>query len=407
LAIVKNVHLGLIALQEGQTNGATTLRVVEVNPAAAQIIGMRSEELLGRALAECPKLPETGIENHCRQVIRSGKPKVLGEIRYGEEGARTGVYVVTVFPLPNSCVGVAFDNVTERKPVEAVLGWLASFPDRNPNPVIETNSEGIISYVNAAALKAFPDLQVAGAEHAALKGLPQVIAELSSIGKDYLEREVAVGALIYEQQISFIPEANRVRIYCLEITERKRADAALRASEKALGQLSSRLLQLQDEERRRMARELHDSTGQILTALTMKLGALRRSVGALDLKTSKALSESLALAEQCSREVRLFLTCYTHRCWMKRAWLLPWGGTWRVSRGEAESTSNWMSRSNSAGSRKSWKRPCFASCRKVSPIFTGTPRVGGRPFASFGMQPRSGWRSKTKAGEWMREPWRK
>ena len=306
LEIVKNLHLGLIALQEGHTNGATTFRVVEVNPAAAQILGMTSEDLVGRFLAECPKLPETGIENHCRQVIRSGKPRVLGEIRYGEEGARSGVYAVTVFPLLNSCICVAFENVTERKRAEEALGWLASFPDRNPNPVIEANSEGVISYVNAAALKRFPDLQLAGAEHATLKSLPQVIAELSSTGKDYLEREVAVGDLIYEQQISFIPEADRVRIYCLDITERKRADAALRASEKALRQLSSRLLQLQDEERRRMARELHDSTGQILTALTMKLGVLRRSVGALDIKTSKALSESLALAEQCSREVRTF-----------------------------------------------------------------------------------------------------
>jgi len=83
LEIVKNLHLGLIALQEGHTNGATTFRVVEVNPAAAQILGMTSEDLVGRFLAECPKLPETGIENHCRQVIRSGKPRVLGEIRYG------------------------------------------------------------------------------------------------------------------------------------------------------------------------------------------------------------------------------------------------------------------------------------------------------------------------------------
>jgi signal transduction histidine kinase len=203
-------------------------------------------------------------------------------------------------------VGVAFENVTERKRAEQVRGQLASFPELNPNPVIETNSEGVISYLNPAALKRFPDLQLAGAEHATLKGLPQVIAELSSTGKDCVVREVVVGVLIYEQQISFIPQADRVRIYCLDITERKRADAALRASEKALRQLSSRLLQLQDEERRRMARELHDSTGQILTALTMKLGVLRRSVGALDLRASGALSESLALAEQCSRQIRTF-----------------------------------------------------------------------------------------------------
>ncbi len=82
-----------------------------------------------------------------------------------------------------------------------------------------------------------------------------------------------------------------------DITERKRADAALR-------DLSGQLLRSQDEERRRLARELHDSTGQKLSALAMNLGALNQSAAALDPRAQRALAESLALTEDCLREMR-------------------------------------------------------------------------------------------------------
>lgn len=83
-----------------------------------------------------------------------------------------------------------------------------------------------------------------------------------------------------------------------DVTERKQAEESLR-------QLSARLFHLQDEERRRIARELHDSTAQLLAALTMNLGALSQStVDKLDDAAHKKISGSLCLAEQCAREVR-------------------------------------------------------------------------------------------------------
>src|ERR1700676_745839 len=60
-----------------------------------------------------------------------------------------------------------------------------------------------------------------------------------------------------------------VRGMAHDITERKRAQDMSR-------QLSTRLLQLQDEERRRIARELHESTAQDLAGLRMSLGQLKR-----------------------------------------------------------------------------------------------------------------------------------
>jgi signal transduction histidine kinase len=84
---------------------------------------------------------------------------------------------------------------------------------------------------------------------------------------------------------------------CRDITERVRA-------EEELQRLSGHLLRLQDEERRRIGRELHDSTGQDLVALATMLGQLRGSIPPGDRKSDRLLSKCKALAERCIREVR-------------------------------------------------------------------------------------------------------
>jgi PAS domain S-box-containing protein len=82
-----------------------------------------------------------------------------------------------------------------------------------------------------------------------------------------------------------------------DITDRKRAEEEIK-------RLSGRLLQLQDEERRKIARDLHDSTGQDLVALATTLGQLRASVPSTMRKARSLVSESQSLADHCIREVR-------------------------------------------------------------------------------------------------------
>jgi len=83
-----------------------------------------------------------------------------------------------------------------------------------------------------------------------------------------------------------------------DITDRMRAEEAVR-------QLSGHILRLQDEERRRIARDLHDSTAQLLTALSMNLSlAARRHSVAGDKQATKLIKESEELANQASDEVR-------------------------------------------------------------------------------------------------------
>jgi two-component system NarL family sensor kinase len=71
----------------------------------------------------------------------------------------------------------------------------------------------------------------------------------------------------------------------------------------ALQNLSQQLLKVQDEERRRVARELHDSTGQTLTALKMGLAVLEERLKQNQC-TSDVLLEIAALADQALQEIR-------------------------------------------------------------------------------------------------------
>jgi PAS domain S-box-containing protein len=89
----------------------------------------------------------------------------------------------------------------------------------------------------------------------------------------------------------------RVAGTCRDITERVRA-------EEEFQRLSGKLLRSQDEERRRIARDLHDSTGQDLVALAAMLGQLSGSIPPTERKKRRLLSECKTLADKCMREVR-------------------------------------------------------------------------------------------------------
>jgi PAS domain S-box-containing protein len=85
--------------------------------------------------------------------------------------------------------------------------------------------------------------------------------------------------------------------FAIDLTERKKAELDLI-------KLTARLFRLQDEERRRIARELHDTTAQNLSALMINLACLKQADSTSELRFDEVVEETIALSEQVLHEIR-------------------------------------------------------------------------------------------------------
>ncbi len=82
-----------------------------------------------------------------------------------------------------------------------------------------------------------------------------------------------------------------------EVVERQRAESSLR-------ELTGHLLRAQDDERRHMARELHDHAGQTLVALGLTLHELQNAAGEQNPKLASLALDAQQLSEELSKEIR-------------------------------------------------------------------------------------------------------
>ncbi len=126
-----------------------------------------------------------------------------------------------------SMVGLVRD-ITERKQAEAEMERLATFPRLNPNPIVETDLAGNIQYLNPAALRLFPDIRERGLAHPWLSDWEALVRACREGGTECGVREVTVDGRWYLQSINYVRQVERIRIYGLDITERRAAEMELK-----------------------------------------------------------------------------------------------------------------------------------------------------------------------------------
>jgi PAS domain S-box-containing protein len=115
----------------------------------------------------------------------------------------------------------------ERNKIEKRALYLASFPELNPQPIIEVTVDGSISYLNPSAKKFFPDLEIKGSFHHLIEGYEDIFQELKKGIKPYV-RDVVYGDNHYEENISYVPDKNVIRIYIRDITRKKIMEESLK-----------------------------------------------------------------------------------------------------------------------------------------------------------------------------------
>ncbi len=114
-----------------------------------------------------------------------------------------------------------------------------------------------------------------------------------------------------EASISQAVEGSRrfFTVILRDVTLRRQAEEALKRSEQELRELSARVLEAREEEKTRIARELHDELGQLLTALKMDLAWLRERLTGTDLlakaqEMGAMLDQTVAATRRISADLR-------------------------------------------------------------------------------------------------------
>lgn len=109
--------------------------------------------------------------------------------------------------------------INEQKTQEQKLIRLASFPTTSPNAVLETNLKGVITYMNPATKKHFPDIFIGLSNHPILEGLPEIIRSLERENKDFLKRKIKISDKTYKETIAYNHEVSMVIIFVDDISE--------------------------------------------------------------------------------------------------------------------------------------------------------------------------------------------
>lgn len=277
-------------------------RILFTNPAATPIFRWDASEMIGQPLTIL--LPEFGVAERLSRGELTGRRKdgteftaevSLGAVAGGDQKTFTGFV----------------RDITERKRVEERLREYEKLVEGSQDMIAVVDRQHRYLIANRAFLsyRGMNRQQVVG--HTISEVLDKdVLQTVKTQLKECFHGKVVKYELRYKYPrlgfrnllLSYFPieGSNGIdRVACIleDITERKEAEAVLRT-------LSGRLLRMEDEERRRLARELHDSTAQLLAALSMNLAVVNESAEVLMPRTQGALAESVTLADQCLREIR-------------------------------------------------------------------------------------------------------
>jgi PAS domain S-box-containing protein len=329
-SLVDNLHVGIVSCD---ADG----RIVFANQAVLNMFSASKEQALGKLIYDLDfsrfgddGQPLADTERPIQTAIRTGQAhfnQVLGLRRPG--GTETVWTIVDIVPEYDSGKLIRFlvslTNISEQRRASDALReseerFRTLVRDLHVGVVLHSPN-ATVQFINQAALDIFghTEQDVMGVRAEQLKWTPidangRVIPVEQLPAETVLRTKLPVRNAItgwrhaQTQQTlwlfgnavpQYAPDGSVVRVITsfADITEMKNA-------ERSIHQLSTELLKLQDEERRRIGRELHDGMAQTVLAVNLSLAQLRQSSQSLSDSSKRALDKARDLLQQMSREIR-------------------------------------------------------------------------------------------------------
>jgi PAS domain S-box-containing protein len=298
-------------------------RILYANAAAERIFGYRREQILGQdfslLMPEARReLRRIGIRRYPETEERQlrWKPvELIGLHRNGQEIRLEVSFGEFLGDSEHAFTAIVRDRTTQQRAVEALQTSEGSYRmlfERDLAGVYRSTANGRILDCNESFARMFgfgSRAEVLGRRTGELyptqkdrRAFLARLREQRSLTNYEIRGRRKDGLAVWLLQnavLSSGENAGRDLIVgsVVDITDRKEA-------EKAVRQLPGRILQAQDEERRRLARELHDSSAQTATCVAMNLALAMKFLAQAHPKARHLLLDSIAMVKNLSQELR-------------------------------------------------------------------------------------------------------